>query len=429
MYIHPVVLKIYWEQLIQNSNITIAVNGKYVPKELNSICSDNEQPRLHLIIQSHHEQDSNQLEDVCSQIYLDLVKFQYHDLPHFDHNFRQMLVYGSLYNSLPDETFEIDRYLLGQRNSHIKRIRHTLECAIDVERLSSYRYRFTIRHEKQSIMNLAAIQIQALVRQAQDQYIIAFATSIGRSLSGSSERSDVMETSSSNAYDFPSFTPFQSMNKRRREDDVEQTTTNTSIITVSDQSDDESTTSETRYDDDDNNGGLDSNSTLNTSPVLDASDHHTSDVHPFVDQFCVLKLERRREDMEHLLDRICKRMRDRTPKDDVAKAREDSSQIKSYFRNPNTSKHGSIEPESALELVEHEIDLRTRNMSNHKCTLVFNKQLKMGAGVCDRLKRTAKVLAYKQLMTMTRDTPREYLKVKPTKDGFWKAIIDSSQSQ
>ncbi|CAF1621300.1 unnamed protein product [Adineta ricciae] len=389
--------KIYWEQLIQNSNITIAVNGKYVPKELNSICSDNEQPRLHLIIQSHHEQDSNQLEDVCSQIYLDLVKFQYHDLPHFDHNFRQMLVYGSLYNSLPDETFEIDRYLLGQRNSHIKRIRHTLECAIDVERLSSYRYRFTIRHEKQSIMNLAAIQIQALVRQAQDQYIIAFATSIGRSLSGSSERSDVMETSS--------------------------------IITVSDQSDDESTTSETRYDDDDNNGGLDSNSTLNTSPVLDASDHHTSDVHPFVDQFCVLKLERRREDMEHLLDRICKRMRDRTPKDDVAKAREDSSQIKSYFRNPNTSKHGSIEPESALELVEHEIDLRTRNMSNHKCTLVFNKQLKMGAGVCDRLKRTAKVLAYKQLMTMTRDTPREYLKVKPTKDGFWKAIIDSSQSQ
>ncbi|CAF1621323.1 unnamed protein product [Adineta ricciae] len=380
--------RIYWEQLTQNSSITIAVNGKYVPKELNSICSDDEQPRLHLMIQSHHERDSNQLEGVCSQIYLDLIKFKYHDLPHFDHNFRQMLVYGSLYNSLPDETFEIDRYLLGQRNSHIKRIRHTLECAIDVERLSSYRYRFAIRHEKQSIMNLAAIQIQALVRQAQDQYIIAFATSIGRSLSGSSERSDIMETSS--------------------------------IITVSDQSDDESTTSETRYDDDDNNGGLDSNSTLNTSPVLDASDYHTCDFIP---------RERRREDMEHLLDRICKRMRDRTPKDDVAKAREDSSQIKSYFRNPNTSKHGSTELESALELVEHEIDLRTRNMSNHKCTLVFNKQLKMGAGVCDRLKRTAKVLAYKQLMTMTRDTPREYLKVKPTKDGFWKAIIDSRQSQ
>ena len=43
-------------------------------------------------------------------------------------------------------------------------------------------------------MNLAAIQIQALVRQAQDQYIIAFTTSIGRNLSGSSERSDIMET-------------------------------------------------------------------------------------------------------------------------------------------------------------------------------------------------------------------------------------------
>lgn len=133
--------------------------------------------------------------------------------------------------------------------------------------------------------------------------------------------------------------------------------------------------------------------------------------------------------MEHLLDRICKRMRDRTPKDDVAKAREDSSQIKSYFRNPIASKHGSTETESALELVEHEIDLRTRNMTDHKCTLVFNKQLKMGAGVCDRLKRTAKIRAYKQLMTLTRDTPREYLKLKPTKDGFWKVIIDSRQSQ
>lgn len=43
-------------------------------------------------------------------------------------------------------------------------------------------------------MTLAAIQIQALVRQAQDQYIITFATSIGRSLNGTSERSDIMET-------------------------------------------------------------------------------------------------------------------------------------------------------------------------------------------------------------------------------------------
>jgi hypothetical protein len=40
-------------------------------------------------------------------------------------------------------------------------------------------------------MDLAAIQIQALVRQAQNQYLIAFATKIGRSLIGPIEK---MET-------------------------------------------------------------------------------------------------------------------------------------------------------------------------------------------------------------------------------------------
>ncbi len=40
-------------------------------------------------------------------------------------------------------------------------------------------------------MDLAAIQIQALVRQAQSEYVIAFATKIGQSLVGPSEK---MET-------------------------------------------------------------------------------------------------------------------------------------------------------------------------------------------------------------------------------------------
>ncbi|UJR28003.1 hypothetical protein I4U23_009261 [Adineta vaga] len=375
----------YWEQLLQDSNISITVHGKYVPKELNSVCNEDDQPRLHLIIKSQYERDLNHLDEIYSQLHMDLIKFEHHDLPIYDYDSREMIVFGSLYNSLPNETFEIDRNLLGQRNCNIKRLIHTLGCAINIEKLSSYRYRFIIKHEQHSVRNLAVIQIQALVRQAQDQYVIAFATSIGRSLTKSLEPLETMETSSSNLYNLPSFTPFQSLNKRRREDDLEQPMTSDSIITVSDESDDESITNETR--------------------------------------------NQRREDMERLLDRICQRMQDRTPKDDVAKAREDSSQIKSYFRNVNTSKFGSNDMESVLELVEHEIDLRTRKMTDHKCTLVFNKQLKMGAGVCDRLKRTAKVRAYKQLITLTRDTPREYLKVKPTKDGFWKVIINSRQNQ
>jgi hypothetical protein len=81
-------------------------------------------------------------------------------------------------------------------------------------------------------MDLALIQIQALVIQAQQQYIIAFATKIGRSLVGPIEPIVKMETgkcmnttkniyrcgnlgaSSSNPYGFPSFTPFQPLNKR-----------------------------------------------------------------------------------------------------------------------------------------------------------------------------------------------------------------------
>lgn len=40
-------------------------------------------------------------------------------------------------------------------------------------------------------MDLAVIEVQALVRQAQNQYLMAYATKIGRSLIGSTEH---MET-------------------------------------------------------------------------------------------------------------------------------------------------------------------------------------------------------------------------------------------
>ncbi len=146
--------------------------------------------------------------------------------------------------------------------------------------------------------------------------------------------------------------------------------------------------------------------------------------------FFFIHRQQRREQAELLLGRICERMQARTPKDQVAKVREDSSQIKSYFRNTNASKTGSnTDSDFPIELVEHEIDLRTRGTNEHKCTLVFNKLLKMGVGARDRLKKTAKIRAYDKLKTMTRDTPREYLVIKPTRDGLWKAVDKSTNNQ
>jgi len=228
-------------------------------------------------------------------------------------------------------------------------------------------------------MDLAAIQIQELVKQVQSQYTIAYATKIGRALIGPVEK---METSTSvtNPNVFPSFTSFQSTHKRRRDDDDEPTTSRT--IIDSDKSDDETVPDEKR--------------------------------------------QQRREQIELLLNRICERMKSRTPKDQPAILREDSSQIKTYFR---ASKSGSSDSDLSIELVEHEIDLRTRGINEHKCTLVFNKQLKMGGGICDRIKKTAKVRAYEKLKIMTRDTPRENLILKQTQDGLWNADIKSKDSK
>ncbi len=49
-------------QLVHNSSISITSNGKYVPVDLNSICSDEDEPRLHLIIQSQHERHTEELD-------------------------------------------------------------------------------------------------------------------------------------------------------------------------------------------------------------------------------------------------------------------------------------------------------------------------------------------------------------------------------
>ena len=129
---------------------------------------------------------------------------------------------------------------------------------------------------------------------------------------------------------------------------------------------------------------------------------------------------------ELLLTRICDRMKSRTPRDEISRSREDSSQIKSYFRNTNAGKSGSNESDILIELVEHEKDLRTRGINEHKCTLVFNKLLKMGVGTRDRIKKTAKMRAYENFKAMTRDTARDALIVKETRDGMWKAVLRST---
>lgn len=116
-------------------------------------------------------------------------------------------------------------------------------------------------------------------------------------------------------------------------------------------------------------------------------------------------------------------MQARTPKTEVAQAREDTSQIQSYFRHSSSLKTGDNDSNLPIEIVDREIDLRVRGITEHKCTLIFNKQLKMGGGVRDRMKKTAKARAYEQLKTLTRDIPRENLLLKQTRDGLWKVTI------
>ena len=107
-------------------------------------------------------------------------------------------------------------------------------------------------------------------------------------------------------------------------------------------------------------------------------------------------------------------MQTRIPKDEIANEREDSSQIKSYFRNTTTSRTTSSDSDFFMELVEREIDLRARGTNEYKCTLIFNNILKIGDGVRDRLKRTAKIRAHEHFKAITRNTPRENLMLKAT---------------
>lgn len=139
--------------------------------------------------------------------------------------------------------------------------------------------------------------------------------------------------------------------------------------------------------------------------------------------------EKSRQEAENLLNRICDLMQSRTPKTDVAQAREDTSQIQSYFRSTGVLKTGDNDFNLPIEVVNREIDLRLRDINEHKCTIIFNKQLKIGGGVRDRLKKTAKIRAYEQLKYLTRNTPRDNLILKRTKDHLWTAVIKSSNTK
>ncbi|CAF1107597.1 unnamed protein product [Adineta ricciae] len=191
-YSHEVCVAIthagYWQQLIRKTDVSINFHGKYIPKEVDSICNEL---RLQLIIQIPVNKDKNQIDLIVNRICHDLILFDNYDEPVYDVNNRQMLVFGSLFNSLPIGIFSFERNLLGEDSCKIKELEHLFECTINVDKLSSNRYRFRICHEHFIIMDLVAIQIQSIVKQVQHQYVIAFGRYLKQTLFQSMERSEV----------------------------------------------------------------------------------------------------------------------------------------------------------------------------------------------------------------------------------------------
>jgi hypothetical protein len=53
-----------FSQLTQNSNIAIKSSGKYIPAELGSMCNDEDEPRLQLLIQSQSKQVNKQFDSM-----------------------------------------------------------------------------------------------------------------------------------------------------------------------------------------------------------------------------------------------------------------------------------------------------------------------------------------------------------------------------
>ncbi|CAF4885862.1 unnamed protein product, partial [Rotaria sp. Silwood2] len=84
-------------------------------------------------------------------------------------------------------------------------------------------------HEKQTTLDFAVMQIQALVHQAQHSYFMMYSIKIGRTLG----------TSTSNQEEYSSSTAYKRTCKRKRTEDEEQQLTTSQSICDSDQSDDD----------------------------------------------------------------------------------------------------------------------------------------------------------------------------------------------
>ncbi|CAF1226952.1 unnamed protein product, partial [Rotaria sordida] len=289
----------YWRHLVQNSSISIRGIGSYVPVKLQSMCNDQDEPRLQLISNSQAEQDNQQIDDIYNRIRSDLTLFEQNDAPY--HN-REVTVFGSLFNSLLMNTFNPDLHILGPQYCNITTIKKSLACSIIVESLTNttvdssmaYRYRFTIYHEKRITLDFAVMQIQALVHRAQDSYFMMYSIKIGRTL-GIIKQMET-GTSTSNQEEYSSSTAYKPTCKRKRTEDEEQQLATSQSIYDSDQSDDD--------DDDDD----------------DDDEIIPDDIR-----------EQQRQTAQRLLNLICARMQTRAPKDTLEEAHDGPTTIKSYF--------------------------------------------------------------------------------------------------
>ncbi|CAF1084324.1 unnamed protein product [Rotaria sp. Silwood1] len=308
----------YWRQLVQNSSISIRGTGNYVPVKLESMCNDEDEARLQLIINSQAEQDNQQIDDIYNQIRSDLKLFEHNDAPVYNYADRKVTVFGSLFNSLPMDIFNPDLHILGREYCNITKIKKSLACSIIVESLTgtmvdsfmAYRYRFIIHNEKRTTLDFAVMQIQALVHQAQHSYFMMYSIKIGRTLGIIKQ----METGTSNQEEYSSSTAYKPTCKRKRTEDEEQQLTISQSIYDSDQTDD---------DDDD-------------EIILD-------DIR-----------EQQRQAAQRLLNRICARMQARARKDTLEEAHEDPTTIKSYFRTTSSTKATTNDSECAIDLLSDE---------------------------------------------------------------------------
>ncbi|CAF4111207.1 unnamed protein product, partial [Rotaria sordida] len=287
----------YWRQLVQNSSISIRGTGSYVPVKLQSMCNDQDEPRLQLIINSQAEQDNQQIDDIYSRIRTDLALFEQNDAPVYNYDNREVTVFGSLFNSLPMDTFNPDLHILGPqvREKYLY--------------LNNHRIIILVFHEKRITLDFAVMQIQALVHRAQDSYFMMYSIKIGRTL-GIIKQMET-GTSTSNQEEYSSSTAYKPTCKRKRTEDEEQQLATSQSIYDSDQSDDD--------DDDDE--------------II------PDDIR-----------EKQRQAAQRLLNLIRARMQTRAPKDTLEEAHDGPTTIKSYFLTTSSTTTTTNDSECAIHL-------------------------------------------------------------------------------